>query len=850
MYKSPSLSFELEKDFPSLRTSKCKCEISKIFCFLNCFKKNEKKNKKYFISEWRKYLTNESKNLNSLNDPFTILTNLWAHKKVIREFEKVRINPNLLKSNNNNIYIRNDLEFYIPQLCSFILFGEFELVEESLSFLCKACYSSYFFAHRVVWFLKSMLTVNHNNINFNNKIRNVLHIIQSIYKSDNDKKILCKYHIPGGDEYINFINNNQNGNGGLDINIFHKYGYCTSSEEDYIDSSINSIKQIDDEDINLSSFLSTINFYDHLSNLCDRIRYLSNDEDRQNELVKELNKLNNDMPYNIYIPFSTSDIRNYMIGKLSIKDSKVFKTKERAPILITAECFRLEEWCFDKKLNNNFTDNEEINIIDVEKINLNGNLLGKKKSFNNKIGLSDSSLKKQMDKISYIMAIDIELNKPIFVKRQDEDDDEEEEEEKINNIENNIGENGALGEINTSMKKKRKNSENEYKKIELVLQESKNELKNELKNENNITKKLVNDLKLSPIKIPNNTTNNKTKSPSTINTLDSPLSDLSSPNNNNNNNYSPNQISEIEKDNFFNSLSFNSIFGESITLQESHLKYQSQYGYLNSYKIFKFLVKSGEDLRQEQFASQLINEFAQIFKIEKVKCYLYPYEIIATGNHAGIIEIIPNAISLDELKQKISSRNYSLKKFYEEYFGINTSKYKKAIKNLIRSLAGYSLVCYFLQLKDRHNGNIMIDNEGHLIHIDFGFIFSHAPKGEFEKAPFKLTDEIMEILGGIESKNFQIFRKLMWDGMIAISKHYKKIMILTEMMFCGYGTDLLCFERGQETLQKLKERFCPKDKMKNRDYLELVDNLIEKALGNWRTKWYDKYQYYFQGIFY
>ena len=70
MYKSPSLSFELEKDFPSLRTSKCKCEISKILCFLNCFKKNEKKNKKYFISEWRKYLTNESKNLNSLNDPY------------------------------------------------------------------------------------------------------------------------------------------------------------------------------------------------------------------------------------------------------------------------------------------------------------------------------------------------------------------------------------------------------------------------------------------------------------------------------------------------------------------------------------------------------------------------------------------------------------------------------------------------------------------------------------------------------------------------------------------------------------------------------------------------------------
>ena len=35
----------------------------------------------------------------------------------------------------------------------------------------------------------------------------------------------------------------------------------------------------------------------------------------------------------------------------------------------------------------------------------------------------------------------------------------------------------------------------------------------------------------------------------------------------------------------------------------------------------------------------------------------------------------------------------------------------------------------------------MIDDEGHIIHIDYGFLLSNAPgKGlKFEKAPFKLT---------------------------------------------------------------------------------------------------------------
>jgi phosphatidylinositol 4-kinase len=70
-----------------------------------------------------------------------------------------------------------------------------------------------------------------------------------------------------------------------------------------------------------------------------------------------------------------------------------------------------------------------------------------------------------------------------------------------------------------------------------------------------------------------------------------------------------------------------------------------------------------------------------------------------------------------------------------------------------------------------------LDREGHLIHIDFGFMLSNSPGNiGFEAAPFKLPPEYIEVLGGVDAEPFKDFKHLFREGFEAARKHCDRLI--------------------------------------------------------------------------
>jgi Phosphatidylinositol 3- and 4-kinase len=293
-------------------------------------------------------------------------------------------------------------------------------------------------------------------------------------------------------------------------------------------------------------------------------------------------------------------------------------------------------------------------------------------------------------------------------------------------------------------------------------------------------------------------------------------------------------------------------FGERWAEKKARIALSSPHGKRAGWDLVGVIVKSNDDLRQELFVMQLIELCQEAFQVAKLELWVHPYRILSTGRSTGIIEMVRNAMSFDGLKKRPGYGKGGLREHLQrmtEFMPDPESAFKTAQRNFVRSLSAYSLMSYFFLFKDRHNGNILLDTAGHVIHIDFGFVFGIAPGGSFSlemSTPFKLTEEMLDVMDGVESPLFSEFVILFCCGFLALQAHYETFLTLIEIT--SKDSTFPCFE-GRDTdeiCDKLRERFRPD--LDTEKTIAFALDVIQQATSSYGTKQYDYFQYLSQGI--
>ena len=253
----------------------------------------------------------------------------------------------------------------------------------------------------------------------------------------------------------------------------------------------------------------------------------------------------------------------------------------------------------------------------------------------------------------------------------------------------------------------------------------------------------------------------------------------------------------------------------------------------------QLIIKEAVDFHNEIGAIFLLSQFEKILREYQVNIWLNPISINSYYYNGGSVEVIPNSNSIHEIKS-LGSLN-CLTSLSEKKLG--KQHQKKSIENFIESIAGYSLFCYILQIKDRHNANILLNKDNRIIHVDFAFILGSFPGNlKLEAASFKMSEDFVYMLKGNTTQSFDQLKEIFTRGFLIIRKSIGRILKISNQLIL----EIQSITKARSKLLKLIKRF--NMKINNSQCIKFCNSLFKDSLEDWRTKQYDKYQNLASGI--
>ncbi|KAH9597142.1 Phosphatidylinositol 3-kinase [Trypanosoma melophagium] len=241
------------------------------------------------------------------------------------------------------------------------------------------------------------------------------------------------------------------------------------------------------------------------------------------------------------------------------------------------------------------------------------------------------------------------------------------------------------------------------------------------------------------------------------------------------------------------------------------------------------IFKMGDDVRQDQLVVQVVGLIDTLLREDGLDLCLTPYRVLATGPAEGLVEVVPDVVTFQSVQRDIIK--------YIRTHNPSTEAFKAAMSRFIKSFAGYCVLTFILGIGDRHLENILVTNDGRLLHIDFGYILGNDPKPF--PTPMKINKEMVEALGGPQSTGYTEFKSYCCSSYNIIRKHAQLILSMLVLMVDASIPQISGDGKLDPRVNLLKVQEKLRLDLSNAQAAQYIQNVIADSVGSIFTNLWD-----------
>ena len=191
-----------------------------------------------------------------------------------------------------------------------------------------------------------------------------------------------------------------------------------------------------------------------------------------------------------------------------------------------------------------------------------------------------------------------------------------------------------------------------------------------------------------------------------------------------------------------------------------------------------------KDIRIDLVTMQLFNILHTIWCENNYKLKMPLYHVMTTSRNKGLIQLIPDTLTLDEMPIKETSgfKNLFGKRSLNKYLTLNSGiSPEEVYQNFISSNSAYCVANFIIGVTQRNKKNIHFKRDGEIYYTNYDHILNHYTKALGDRGvPFLFNVTFVDFLSKLNK--LKDFKELFMKAFIVMRNRSKDIIKLLEIL--------------------------------------------------------------------